>query len=56
MTRSTDSKDVLEQNVSTLLESGGEAPKLSDIARARMRNELIAKHGATEVAKKTELG
>jgi tetratricopeptide (TPR) repeat protein len=38
--------DVLEQNVSTLLESGGEPPRIGDIARARIRDELVAKHGA----------
>ncbi len=43
--------DVLEQNVSTLLESGGEAPKLTDSARARMRSQLVAKHGVEAVAK-----
>jgi tetratricopeptide (TPR) repeat protein len=53
MTRSTDKPDVLEQNVTTLLESGGEAPSISDNARARIRTELIAKHGAVEVVKKT---
>ncbi len=45
------SHDVLEQNVSTLLESGGEAPKLTDDARARMRAQLIAKHGVEAAAK-----
>ena len=43
---STDHKDVLEQNVSTLLESGGESPKLNDIAKARIRAKLISAHGA----------
>ncbi len=43
---STDNKDILEQNVSTLLESGGEAPKLDDIAKARIRSKLVATHGA----------
>ncbi len=36
--------DVLERNVSTLLETGGEAPRLSDVARARIRGALIAQH------------
>ena len=40
-----ESKDVLEQNVSTLLEQGGEAPRLSGASRARMRAELVAKFG-----------
>ena len=47
---STEPNDVLEQNVSTLLETGGEAPKMSDIARARIKNELVAKHGRDAVA------
>jgi tetratricopeptide (TPR) repeat protein len=51
MTRSTDNQDVLEKNVSTLLESGGEAPKIGGAARARIRTELVAKHGAAEVVK-----
>jgi hypothetical protein len=55
MTRSTDKPDVLEQNVTTLLETGGEAPSITDIARARIRTELIAKHGAVEVVKKTRV-
>ena len=49
MTRSTD-PDVLEQNVTTLLESGGETPKLTDIARARIRAELVAKHASHQRA------
>jgi tetratricopeptide (TPR) repeat protein len=47
--------DVLEQNVSTLLESGGEAPKLTDVARARMRSQLIAKHGVEGAATKSPM-
>lgn len=50
MTR-RDDNDVLEQNVSTLLESGGEPPKLSDAARTRIRDALVAKHGAVRPAK-----
>ncbi len=53
--QSTKSDDVLEQNVSTLLESGGEAPKLTDIARARMRSALIAKHGVEVASKATPM-
>ena len=45
-TKPTPTGDVLEQNVSTLLESGGEAPKLTAEARTRMRAHLIARHGA----------
>ncbi|HEX2688128.1 MAG TPA: VIT domain-containing protein [Kofleriaceae bacterium] len=41
----TDNHDVLEQNVSTLLETGGERPQISSAARARIRAELIATHG-----------
>ena len=50
MTKSHD-HDVLEQNVSTLLETGGEPPKLSDTARARIRTELVARHGIAAEAK-----
>ena len=53
--KSTKGDDVLEQNVSTLLESGGEAPKLTDIARARMRTALIAKHGDEAASKATPM-
>jgi len=35
--------DVLEQNVSHLIESGGEAPRLDDAARLRIRDGLVAK-------------
>lgn len=49
---STDNKDVLEQNVSTLLESGGESPKLNDLAKARIRAKLISAHGADVLAAK----
>lgn len=41
---STEDQDVLEQNVSSLLETGGEAPRMSDIARARIRARLVEKH------------
>ncbi|HEY4059181.1 MAG TPA: VIT domain-containing protein [Kofleriaceae bacterium] len=37
----SDEKDILEQNVETLLESGGEPPKMNDMARARLRAKLI---------------
>jgi tetratricopeptide (TPR) repeat protein len=43
---STEEQDVLEQNVSSLLESGGEAPRISDIARARIRTQLVDKFAA----------
>lgn len=39
-------KDVLEQNVQTLLEAGGEPPRMTDIAKARIRAKLIAAHAA----------
>ncbi|MBS1119152.1 MAG: hypothetical protein H6Q90_1380 [Deltaproteobacteria bacterium] len=32
---------VLERNVTTLLEHGGEAPRLADTARARIRSQLV---------------
>ena len=35
-------KDVLEQNVETLIETGGEPPRIGDAARARIRAELVA--------------
>ena len=41
MTNST--KDVLEQNVSDLIEHGGEAPKIAGAARLRIRDGLVAK-------------
>ncbi|MEO8840512.1 MAG: VIT domain-containing protein [Kofleriaceae bacterium] len=37
-------KDVLEQNVSELIEKGGEAPKLDAAARTRIRDGLVAKY------------
>src|SRR5687767_2231812 len=46
---------VLERNVSTLLEAGGEAPKLSDGARARIRAQLVEKHGTHEARKRSPL-
>ena len=36
-------KDVLAQNVSDLIESGGEAPKIAGAARTRIREGLVAK-------------
>ncbi|HUJ62795.1 MAG TPA: VIT domain-containing protein, partial [Kofleriaceae bacterium] len=42
----TKPNDVLEHNVSSLLESGGEPPRIADAARARIRDELIARHTA----------
>ena len=45
MTRTPTNHDVLERNVETLLETGGEAPRMSDAARTRIRAELIATHG-----------
>ena len=52
MTTDNTTKDVLEQNVETLIESGGEAPKLNDIAKARIRARLVAAHGADVPARK----
>lgn len=46
-----ESKDVLEQNVSTLLESGGESPRMNDLAKARIRAKLVAAHGGEVPAK-----
>lgn len=42
--------DVLEQNVSTLLETGGEAPRLSPVARERIKANLLARHGVAATA------
>ena len=39
-------KDILERNVSTLIEQGGSAPQLSAEARARIKAELVAKFAA----------
>ena len=38
-------KDVLEQNVETLIETGGEPPRISDAARTRIRAELVHEFG-----------
>ncbi|MBA3456221.1 MAG: FecR domain-containing protein, partial [Deltaproteobacteria bacterium] len=45
MTRTTKDDGVLERNVETLLETGGEAPRMADEARTRIRANLIARHG-----------
>ncbi len=52
MSTGPDDRDVLEQNVSTLLEAGGEPPHLDPAARTRIRAELVAEHGvaATQAA------
>ena len=42
-----DQDGVLERNVTTLLETGGEPPRISDAARARIRTHLLEKHGTT---------
>jgi hypothetical protein len=41
-------KDVLEKNVETLIEAGGEPPRISDGARARIRAELVHRFGVVE--------
>ncbi len=41
----SDDRDVLETNVSQLLEGGGSPPKIADAARTRIRAELVARHG-----------
>ncbi len=38
--------DVLEHNVSSLLEGGGEPPQMSDAARVRIREALLSNHAA----------
>ncbi|MBA3392860.1 MAG: FecR domain-containing protein, partial [Deltaproteobacteria bacterium] len=45
MESSVEGENVLERNVTTLLEAGGDAPRLSDIARARIRARLVEQHG-----------
>lgn len=52
MTTPTHDDRVLERNVETLLETGGEAPRMSAVSRARIRAELIARHGRTAPARK----
>ena len=44
--------DVLERNVETLLETGGEPPRLSDLSRARIRARLLSEHGRAEPARR----
>ena len=44
------SKNVLEQNVSTLIETGGEPPRLADAARTRIKSDLVAKFAAVAAA------
>ena len=40
------SKDVLEKNVETLIESGGEPPRMDQVTRVKMRAELVHRFGA----------
>jgi tetratricopeptide (TPR) repeat protein len=51
----TQDDGVLERNVSTLLEAGGEAPRISDAARARIRAQLVERHGRAEVRRRSPL-
>ncbi len=53
MTTDPKSNDVLEQNVSSLLESGGEPPRMEDAARTRIREALLAKHATVATAPTT---
>ncbi len=43
------SKDVLEKNVETLIESGGEPPRIDDAARTRIRAQLVHRFGEVPV-------
>ncbi len=43
----TQEDDVLEKNVETLLDTGGDAPRLADLSRARIRAALVAQHART---------
>ena len=45
------SKDILEQNVSTLLEGSEDAPRIDGASRAKIRATLIAKHTVTQRAR-----
>jgi tetratricopeptide (TPR) repeat protein len=47
--------DVLERNVSTLLEAGGEPPRMADTARARIRAELVAKYAVAPARTRTPI-
>ncbi|HEY4175910.1 MAG TPA: VIT domain-containing protein [Kofleriaceae bacterium] len=49
----SDDKDILEKNVESLLESGGEAPKMNDMARARLRAKLVTAHATATPKKKS---
>ena len=40
-------KDILEQNVESLLEGRDDVPRMTDIARAKIRAQLIAAHAVT---------
>src|SRR6185312_13911363 len=42
-------KDVLQQNVETLIETGGEPPRISDGARTRIRAELVHTFATVQV-------
>ncbi|MBA2544868.1 MAG: FecR domain-containing protein, partial [Deltaproteobacteria bacterium] len=55
MSKKTDDPNVLERNVSTLLEAGGEAPRIADGARSRIRAQLMLKHGKDGVRKGSPL-
>ena len=48
-------KDVLERNVSTLIESGGEPPHMSPEARARIKDELVAKFAVPAVVSRVRI-
>ncbi|MDX2093983.1 MAG: VIT domain-containing protein [Kofleriaceae bacterium] len=52
---SNESKDVLERNVETLLETGGEPPRISDAARARIRNHLLARASEAPVPRRSPM-
>ncbi len=51
MSQSTDSDHVLEQNVSNLIETGGEPPRIDPAARTRIRAELVQRQGAPAAAR-----
>ncbi len=51
MTTNHEDDAVLERNVETLLETGGEAPRIHDVARARIRASLLERHGKISTAR-----
>ena len=53
MSKKSDDNKMLERNVSTLLEAGGEAPRITDGARSRIRGHLMEKHAVEPTKSRT---